>query len=228
MSDKKTTEQFISQAREIHGDKYDYSKVEYVNHRVYVEIICPKHGSFWQRPDVHISQKSLCPKCRGRAGVSIEERFWSKVDKNGPQIPYMPDRCWEWIGGKMKSGYGGLKVTGHYGDEDTIGAHVFSYELHYGPIDRNKDGSRAWHVMHLCDHRACVNPNHLVLGTDMDNRNDSVSKGRHFHKLNPEDVVEIRRLYGLGDITQAQLGKQFNVHPETVGHILRRTTWKHL
>lgn len=58
-----TTESFIKRAREIHGDKYDYSKVVYVNNHTKVCIICPKHGEFWQFPNNHINQKQGCPKC---------------------------------------------------------------------------------------------------------------------------------------------------------------------
>lgn len=58
----KTTEQFIKKAKEVHGNKYDYSKVEYKNCDTPVCIICPKHGEFWQRPSVHLSGCN-CPKC---------------------------------------------------------------------------------------------------------------------------------------------------------------------
>ena len=59
---KMTTEQFIEKAREIHGNKYDYSKVQYERHNIPVTIICPIHGEFEQKPDVHLSG-SNCPKC---------------------------------------------------------------------------------------------------------------------------------------------------------------------
>lgn len=45
---------FIEKAREIHGNKYDYSKVDYVNNRTKVCIICPEHGKFWQTPAHHL------------------------------------------------------------------------------------------------------------------------------------------------------------------------------
>jgi hypothetical protein len=60
---RKTTEQFIAEARAIHGSKYDYSKVNYVTARTKVEIICPVHGSFFQTPNAHLSQKQGCRKC---------------------------------------------------------------------------------------------------------------------------------------------------------------------
>lgn len=59
---KKSTEQFIDDARKIHGDKYDYSKVEYVNARTKVCIICPEHGEFLQTPNLHLCGRG-CSFC---------------------------------------------------------------------------------------------------------------------------------------------------------------------
>jgi hypothetical protein len=63
---KLTTEDFIRKAREVHGDKYDYSKVEYITAKAKVIIICSKHGEFLQKPYHHYHSKSSCPKCVGR------------------------------------------------------------------------------------------------------------------------------------------------------------------
>lgn len=60
---QKTTSNFIKEAREIHGNKYDYSKVKYTNWKDKVCIICPKHGEFWKTPAMHL-QKQGCPKCQ--------------------------------------------------------------------------------------------------------------------------------------------------------------------
>ena len=57
-----TLEQFIEKARKVHGNKYDYSKVEYVNTNTKVCIICPIHGEFWQTPNSHL-QGYGCKKC---------------------------------------------------------------------------------------------------------------------------------------------------------------------
>lgn len=57
-----TKENFIEKARLKHGNKYDYSKVIYANNKTPVEIICPKHGAFWQRPDSHLHGKG-CMFC---------------------------------------------------------------------------------------------------------------------------------------------------------------------
>lgn len=62
MSKKKTTKQFIEEARLVHGNKYDYSKSEYVNATTKVIIICPQHGEFWQRPCDHLNGHG-CKTC---------------------------------------------------------------------------------------------------------------------------------------------------------------------
>ena len=58
-------EKFIEKARNRHGNKYDYSKVEYRGSKEKVCIICPVHGEFWQLPSLHIGQKCGCPLCNG-------------------------------------------------------------------------------------------------------------------------------------------------------------------
>ena len=57
------TEDFIQKAKNVHGDKYDYSKVEYVDSKTKVCIICPKHGEFWQTPAMHVPDHQGCPEC---------------------------------------------------------------------------------------------------------------------------------------------------------------------
>lgn len=63
MSKKLTTDLFIEKAIVKHGNKYDYSKVKYKDNKTKVEIICPKHGSFWQTPKKHLYGQG-CPKCK--------------------------------------------------------------------------------------------------------------------------------------------------------------------
>ena len=74
---KYTTENFIEKARKIHGDKYDYSKVEYIDAYTEVKIICPIHGEFLQKPTVHINQKCGCRKC---GYESVREKNSSSLD----------------------------------------------------------------------------------------------------------------------------------------------------
>lgn len=73
MSRKLTTEEFVQKAREVHGDKYDYSKVDYKNKDSKVCIICKEdgHGEFYQRPRDHIRGNN-CPRCSGRIKTTEE------------------------------------------------------------------------------------------------------------------------------------------------------------
>lgn len=70
----KNTEYFIKKAIDIHGDKYDYNKVVYSGCKVKVEIICPIHGSFWQRPNLHLRGDG-CPNCKSYKGENIIEEY---------------------------------------------------------------------------------------------------------------------------------------------------------
>ena len=70
---KKTTEEFIKEAKEINGNKYDYSKVVYVNQLTEVCIICPIHGEFWQKPKNHLKGRG-CPKCRRHCEKPKDEK----------------------------------------------------------------------------------------------------------------------------------------------------------
>lgn len=98
---------------------------------------------------------------RGPGRKTPPERFFNKVLRTAG--------CWLWTGAaKGRNGYGHMNVAGAY-----VSAHRLSYELHIGPI---ADGL---HIMHTCDNRRCVNPAHLVAGTQQDNNADMVAKGRH-------------------------------------------------
>ena len=73
------TDIFIEKAKLMHLNKYDYSKVKYINNRTKVCIICPEHGEFWQTPDAHLSNKG-CPKC-GRVMSNPEDEIVNVLDK---------------------------------------------------------------------------------------------------------------------------------------------------
>ena len=104
-------------------------------------------------------------------------RFWSYVEKT--------DTCWNWKGPKS-GGYGVLWIK-----EVPVRAHRYSYELHKEQIPAGIL------VCHRCDNPACVNPDHLFLGSQQDNMDDKVAKGRqcrgddHWMRQPPE-----RRLVG--------------------------------
>lgn len=139
-------------------------------------------------------------------------RFWKKVDKKNE------DACWNWIGNYTRGGYGSFRV----GLSMKVASRI-SWEIHFGEIPKKL------HVLHKCDNPACVNPKHLFLGTDQDNSDDKIKKGRQvvlwgeknlFHKLSDAQVLEIRRRYALGNETQEKLGKEFGVSISNISHIV--------
>ena len=84
---------FIECARNIHGDKYDYSKVEYKGNKTKVCIICPEHGEFWQTPSCHINQKCGCPSCSESHMESELRKFFK--EKN---INFEREKMFNWLG----------------------------------------------------------------------------------------------------------------------------------
>lgn len=135
----------------------------------------------------------------------------TRKDKNG---------CILWNGELSEHGYG-LIASKHR-------AHRVSFELFIGPIP---DGLK---VLHTCDVRNCVNPNHLFIGTLADNVYDMVAKGRNvkgsrsnFAKLKEEQVIELRRIAATG-MDRKEIAKMFNIDLSTVYCIVRRSRWKTL
>lgn len=96
-----TKEQFIAKARRIHGERYDYSLVEYVNYHTAVQIICPKHGVFPQAPDHHCDRKQGCPDCKREklrktvCGIGINDADESVFASDAYQVwTNMIKRCY--------------------------------------------------------------------------------------------------------------------------------------
>lgn len=90
-----TTEEFIEKARKIHGDRYDYSKVEYKNNKEKVCIICPVHGEFWQAPNTHLCNHG-CPKCNAS---KLELEIMRELDSLGINYIHLANKSTlEWIG----------------------------------------------------------------------------------------------------------------------------------
>jgi hypothetical protein len=146
-------------------------------------------------------------------------RFWDKVKKTS--------HCWLWIG-QSHGGYGRLDFRKN-GVRTIFYAHRLSWEIHHGPIPPGID------VLHECDNPACQNPKHLFLGTQRDNNQDKIQKGRQargekfpFHKLTSESVVAIRSRYASGEITQQQLADEFGICISQINGVVRGIAWKHV
>ena len=92
VSQKSNTEEFIEKARKIHVDKYDYSKVKYINVNTKVCIICPKHGEFWQRPDHHLTSKCGCPLCQEK---HLEKEINDMLIKKN--ISFEREKTFDWL-----------------------------------------------------------------------------------------------------------------------------------
>lgn len=69
---KTTLSEFKAKAIKIHGEKYDYSLVDYINKRTKVKIVCPEHGIFEQTPDSHLNQSNGCKKCAGNEKITFD------------------------------------------------------------------------------------------------------------------------------------------------------------
>ncbi len=144
------------------------------------------------------------------------ERFWSKVDRRGP------NECWPWLAGvfRERGGYGAFRHNGK-----ATGAHRVALALSGG---RAPAGAV---VRHACDNPICCNPAHLLIGTHGDNVADKVSRGRQLrgervstHILTNEDVAFIRA----SALSQSALARMFGVSQVCVCNARTGKTWAHL
>lgn len=135
--------------------------------------------------------------------------------------------CWRWVGRTDAGGYGVL----YWGPNGS--AHRRAHRVSYAAFVADP-GQR--HVCHTCDTPACVNPEHLWLGTAADNHRDKAAKGRanprrgeqhRTAKLCEADVASIRQRCADGE-SQHLVARAFGVSQPTISYIVRRTTWRHL
>lgn len=155
------------------------------------------------------------PACAKAPGIA---RFWAGVVKS--------EGCWEWSGRVGTHGYGVLHAGGV---RETT--HRFSYELHYGPIP---DGML---VLHHCDNRRCVRPDHIYAGTRMDNvidmtvrdrRNDAIGEASSSAKLTAAEVREIRDLAASRVMSKRAIGRAYGLGHTTINSLVAGKTWQHV
>ena len=151
----------------------------------------------------------------------VEQRFWGRVEKT--------DYCWNWIGAKLNKEYGQFWVDGK-----KCLAHRFSWVLHFGAIPKGS-GYHGTCVLHKCDNPACVNPDHLFLGSNLDNVRDMIKKGRH--RTNPlkgekrpqAKLTEIQVREILKDERKnIKIAEDYNVNYRTISAIKHGTRWAHV
>ncbi len=136
-------------------------------------------------------------------------RFWAKVSKT--------ENCWEWTGALQRNGYGWFRYNGKMGK-----AHRYSHL-----ISKGDPGKLC--VLHRCDNKRCVRPDHLFLGTVADNNADCIKKGRAVKgaaKLNEQIVACIRERFAKGGITWQDLANEYGVHVTTIQNAISRRSWK--
>lgn len=159
-------------------------------------------------------------------GKSTVERFFEKVNKQGPIPKHKPElgRCWLYTGCIDNGGYGRATIA----DEGWV-SHRIAWVLEFGDVPKGL------YILHKCDNRKCVNPFHLFLGTYRDNILDAMEKGRWVSvngedvgtsKLTAKQVKQIRLLYRDTEVTQKELGIRFNVTEENIKHIVDGRAWK--
>ena len=145
------------------------------------------------------------------------KRFWSNVNKS--------EGCWHWMACVDDDGYGVFWFNG-----GNVRAHRMVYELEVGTIPDKMC------VCHTCDNPGCVNPDHLFLGTPLDNTTDMIKKGRKTDSsgerngasiLTEGDVITIRGLLSEG-CKQAHIFKFLGISRQHVSEIALYKSWKHI
>lgn len=175
-----------------------------------------------RKAEIQSHKRNFCSrKCRAIANIlPLSERLKLHT---GPQ---QPSGCIHWTG-KTKKGYGMIECLG----KKVLLAHRVAFEVANGSFDRSLC------VLHKCDNPTCINPEHLFLGTQQDNVDDMISKGRKNSargskhgkaKLTEHDVCVLRTGYERGDISVPDFAAKHGLLEDSVLDIIRRKTWRHI
>lgn len=190
-----------------------YRNCSECNKEFYVRADRVKTGRF-------CSRKCQMPWLSQRAVIKMKEK-WSnedfnlKIKESFDRFAIKKDGCWDWDGCKA-NGYGVFRLRGkHYK------AHRASWVIANGDIPKGI------FVLHKCDNPPCSNPEHLFLGTAVDNSRDKLRKNRRTggEKLSEEQVKEIRNLLKMG-VTGVRIQKDYSISETTVTNIKLNRTWK--
>ena len=187
--------------------------VDNCNNKYYAKGYCEKH---YQRV-----KKYGNPDAGIKNHASPEVRFFRFVDKKSD------NECWHWTGHKLGN-YGSFSIGAK--SLGSVLAHRFSWSMH-----NNKEIPSGMVIMHSCDNPLCVNPNHLSVGTYMENTHDMLRKGRHTYiahvgekngksVLNERIVREIRA----SNKNHAELGRFYGISSSCVRGVRTGRTWSHI
>ena len=155
------------------------------------------------------------------SGLTNAERFWRNVRNGGA------DECWPWKLAPLRHGYGTFTTKQ---PREYFRPSRFAWTTKNGPIPEGLN------VLHSCDNPPCCNPNHLFLGTQLDNVKDMTAKGRRVDhmgeahgraKLTNAEVTEIRRRARAGE-TVVSLASAFGMGTSTISAIKNGSAWRHL
>lgn len=160
---------------------------------------------------------SLGGRIKTRFKVVSESDFIKRMTRSrnivrGP----LSTPCWVWTGYIDNLGYG--RISYHH---KCVRVHRMSWALHNGTIPYSMQ------VCHKCDNRACFNPDHLFLGTQLDNLRDAHAKGRFgsvrgIRVMNDEQIELARSKFKSGGVTQVRLAEEFGVSKQYMNLIVRK------
>ena len=165
-----------------------------------------------------IVTRPILPLLEGETGKERIERFWSKVDRHGP------DDCWLWNAGRNGNGYGSYKIASYRTVTASRVALILKDMTEYDLL----------HCLHSCDNPPCCNPAHLRWGTNTDNHREKIERGRARSgiqsgfrnpraKLTPDALAKVAAL--LPYRNNVQIAREVGTHHSTISAIRVGKTW---
>lgn len=131
--------------------------------------------------------------------------------------------CWVWNGAPVSGGYGRLKIN-----RKSYLVHRLAYEICKGEIPAGLN------VLHECDTPLCINPDHLIAGTQSKNICDMFARGRgeaqrgEFHYRSSLTAADVREIRNNQHVRRAELAARYGVSASAIEKVILRATWKHI